>query len=325
MVLIYIFCIIVVFSAASVTYVYSYRGQARYVDAVEYFRKGWPIFAPLNCLLYMFTQKKARTAILDVNQFEELKVVSDQWQTIREEAIELHKNKFLENTGKVGSVASYDLGFRTFYKYGWSKFYLTWYGHTHKSAQNLCPKTLEILKKSPLIKGAMFSVLPPGAKLTRHLDPVACSLRYHLGLKTPNDDKCFINVDENNYSWRDGEGFIFDETYLHYATNNSQEDRLILMCDIARPMNFIGKVINFFYGFFMKLSVVPNMEGDKRGFINLVFSSVSPFLKRSKKLKSSRPKLYVVLKFMFNSLLILLLLGLILSFVKFVIFLVNWI
>ncbi len=27
----------------------------------------------------------------------------------------------------------------------------------------------------------------------------------------------FIEVDGERYSWRDGEGVLFDETYIHYA------------------------------------------------------------------------------------------------------------
>ncbi|MGT2494830.1 aspartyl/asparaginyl beta-hydroxylase domain-containing protein [Cupriavidus basilensis] len=30
----------------------------------------------------------------------------------------------------------------------------------------------------------------------------AGSLRYHLGLATPNDDRCFIEVDGERHSWR---------------------------------------------------------------------------------------------------------------------------
>jgi beta-hydroxylase len=54
----------------------------------------------------------------------------------------------------------------------------------------------------------MFAELPPGAKLNPHRDPYAGSLRYHLGLVTPNDDRCFIEVDGERHSWRDGQGVI---------------------------------------------------------------------------------------------------------------------
>ncbi|WP_163435864.1 aspartyl/asparaginyl beta-hydroxylase domain-containing protein, partial [Escherichia coli] len=59
----------------------------------------------------------------------------------------------------------------------------------------------------------------------------------HLGLVTPNDDRCYISVDGERYSWRDGEGVIFDETYLHYAENQSDQMRIILFSDVERPLN----------------------------------------------------------------------------------------
>jgi beta-hydroxylase len=191
-----------------------------------------------------------------------------------------------------------------FYKYGWSKFYLNWYGYTHASAKRLCPNTVEILSRVPQVKGAMFSVLPAGSQLTRHLDPIACSLRYHLVLVTPNADECYINVDGTNYSWRDGEAFIFDETYLHYAQNNTDQCRMILMCDVERPLSSFGRVVHFFYSGITKLTVVPNMDGDKRGLVNVVFSTLAPLLMKTKILKQTNRPLYLTIKYTTNATLI---------------------
>lgn len=310
-------CTILIFSLASMTYVFLYRGEVRYANLSEYLRKGWPIFTPFNCMLYMLTKKRAKAPIMDNTDYPELKVISENWETIRDEAAVLLENGFFDRTKDENSSAYYDIGFRTFYKYGWSKFYLKWYGgHTHKSALKHCPKTVEILNKCKTVNGAMLTVLPPGSKLTRHLDPAACSLRYHLGLQTPNSDDCFINIDGQPYSWRDGDVLLFDETYIHYAQNNSDKSRLILMCDVDRPMNFIGKTFNAFYKFLLRFTVVPNMEGDKRGLVNTIFSTVSPLLKKSKQLKATNRPLYLALKYTVNTVLIVLLLGIVLGAVK---------
>ena len=146
----------------------------------------------------------------------------------------------------------------------------------------------------------MFTVLPSDSKLTRHLDPIACSLRYHLGLDTPNSDDCYINIDGVSYSWRNGEALLFDETYLHYAKNDSQNYRLILMCDVDRPMNFLGRFINFLYKAMMRLTVVPNIEGDKRGFANTLFSRLGPILQKTRLLKQTNTKLYLMIKYTVN-------------------------
>ena len=297
--------LVIAFVIGSLIYVYKYRGQARFESFGEYVRKGWPPFTPLNCLLYMFTKARARGAIVDSRNFPELSEIQRNWQTIRDEALNLHSEKHFEATSKAGTGASYDLGFRTFFKYGWRKFYLRWYGYTHHSAKRLCPKTVEILEKIPSVNGAMFSLLPVGSKLTRHLDPLAVSLRYHLGLSTPNEDSCFINVDGNTYSWRDGQVFMFDETYLHFAHNDSQKDRVILMLDIDRPMNFCGRAVNFVYRGLASLTVVPNFDGDKKGIVNTIFAGLAPVLAWSKSLKQTNRPMYLIVKYTVNSVLII--------------------
>lgn len=302
--------VIAAFVAGSLCYVFAYRGTARFENLSEYLRKGWPPFAPLNCLLYAFTEKRAAKPVMNLADFKELARIQENWPVIREEAMRLFDQGTFESTKDPNAASYYDLGFRTFYKYGWSKFYLTWYGHTHASARRLCPNTVKILEGLPTVNGAMFSMLPPGSQLTRHLDPLACSLRYHLGLSTPNDDACFLNVDGQAKSWRDGEAFIFDETYLHFAKNNTDRYRVILMCDIERPLHLVGKVVNFFYKGLTRLTVVPNMEGDKRGLVNAIFSSLSPILKRTKALKQTNRPLYLAIKYGVNLALIVLALAL---------------
>jgi beta-hydroxylase len=88
----------------------------------------------------------------------------------------------------------------------------------------------------PTVHAALFAFLPPGGKLAEHRDPYAGSLRYHLGLITPNSDACRILVDGQPYAWRDGEDVVFDATYIHRADNRTDQARLILFCDVERPL-----------------------------------------------------------------------------------------
>ena len=61
---------------------------------------------------------------------------------------------------------------------------------------------------------------------------------------TPNSDDCFITLGNQTYSWRDGEVILLDDSYLHYVENNTDKYRVILLCDILRPMNLIGNIVN---------------------------------------------------------------------------------
>jgi beta-hydroxylase len=77
------------------------------------------------------------------------------------------------------------------------------------------------------------------------------------------------------------------------------------MCDVERPLNLVGSLVNFFYRGLASLTVVPNLEGDHRGFANRVFASVAPVLARSKELKKTNRSLYKLVKFAFNAVLLL--------------------
>ena len=98
---------------------------------------------------------------------------------------------------------------------------------------------------------------------------------------------------------------MFDETYLHHARNNSDQVRVILMCDVARPMNICGRIVHYFYSGITKLTVVPNMEGDKRGLINTAFGTLAPALSWAKNLKQSNRIGYLAMKYSVNTSLIL--------------------
>jgi beta-hydroxylase len=133
--------------------------------------------------------------------------------------------------------------------------------------------TTRLLRDMPSVKAAMYAELPHGALLKSHRDPYAGSLRFHLGLATPNDDRCFIEVDGQRYSWRDGEAVVFDETFIHWAQNDSGATRLILFCDIERPMRYrwAQAVNRWIARNVVAAGSSPNEEGDKTGFINRIF------------------------------------------------------
>lgn len=249
--------------------------------------------APVNCLFYVFSSQKS-TAYFSPEDFPELKTLETHWETIRDEAISLNEAAQIKASADLD-----DLGFNSFFRTGWKRFYLKWYGSNLKSAKQLCPKTLELLDKIPAVKGAMFTMLPPGARLGKHRDPYAGSLRYHLGLVTPNSDDCYISVDGERYSWRDGEAVMFDETYIHYAENKTDKNRIILFLDIKRPVKFF--LVDWFNELFSRLvvagSATKNVKGDKIGFLNRLFGYIYQIRIVGKKIKSFNKPLYNILQF----------------------------
>ena len=256
---------VVGFLVLSVLHIH-FRGKVRLPFGRQLFDHS-SFMAPINMFMHLFS-KVPSTPYIPVREFPELSVLQENWPIIREEGLRLIEMKKIK-----ASEQNNDAGFNSFFKTGWKRFYLKWYDASHPSAERLCPQTYALLQGIPSVKAAMFAELPPGAKLNPHRDPFAGSMRYHLGLATPNDDRCFIEVDGQRYSWRDGQGVIFDETFIHWAENASDSDRLILFCDVERPMRFGWmQAVNRWLGrTMMTAAASPNESGDQTGLVSKLF------------------------------------------------------
>ena len=256
---------VVGFLVLSVLHIH-FRGKVRLPFGRQLFDHS-SFMAPINIFMHLFS-KVPSTPYIPVREFPELSVLQENWPTIREEGLRLIELKKIK-----ASEQNNDAGFNSFFKTGWKRFYLKWYDAHHPSASIYCPQTVALLQSIPSVKAAMFAELPPGAHLNPHRDPYAGSLRYHLGLVTPNNDQCFIRVDGEDYSWRDGQAVMFDETYIHEAYNNTQEDRIILFCDIERPMRYrwAQAVNRFLANTIVTAASSPNEAGDQTGVINRLF------------------------------------------------------
>jgi beta-hydroxylase len=247
--------------------------------------------APYNALVYLASRVRGGP-YLDLASFPAMRMVTDHWQVFREEGLRLLDD------GKVrAATGDNDLGFHTFFRHGWKRFYLKWYDHPLPSAEALCPRSTALLRDVPGLKGAMFATLPPKSTLGRHRDPFAGALRYHLGLRTPNDDRCWIEVDGERRSWRDGEAMVFDETYVHNAWNGTHVTRLILLCDIERPLAGPMAPINrWMIRRVMAATGSPNEDGEPVGAINRLYSRVAGLQKAVRRLKSTNRPLYELQK-----------------------------
>jgi beta-hydroxylase len=270
-----------------------HRGKVQHERFVRKLTDHSNFMAPINCLFYVFSKLK-NTAYVNADEFPELKTLAQNWQVIRDEAISLNSAAQIKASADLD-----DLGFNSFFRTGWKRFYLKWYGANLKSAQALCPKTLAFLNQIPSIKGAMFTMLPPGARLVKHRDPYAGSLRYHLGLVTPNSEDCYISVDGEKYSWRDGEAVMFDETFIHYAENKTDKNRIILFLDVKRPVSFF--LVDWFNELFSRIVVAAaatkNIEGDKVGLLNRAFAYLYRVRQVGKKIKVFNKPLYYALQY----------------------------
>ena len=272
-----------------------YRGKVRHT----FFRQltdHSTLLAPYNALMYLFSAVPNRP-LLPTSDFPDLVKLRENWQTIRAEAVELF------DEGHIRAAAKYnDWGFNSFFRSGWKRFYLKWYEDFLPSAAKMCPKTVELLQGMPTVHGAMFALLSPGGRLVAHRDPFAGSLRYHLGLVVPKSSEsepCRIFVDGVPYSWRDGEDLLFDETYIHTAENMTKETRIILFCDIERPLKtrFVTNMNRWVIHHIVKATTTQNVDGEKVGFVNKAFAFIYPIRLVGKRMKAWNYRIYYAVKY----------------------------
>lgn len=227
------------------TFAYVYQRYADRLAFHKYLSNHVLLFAPLNFIFTFFARGK-RSATFEPRGVPGLDRLQASYPIIREEA------KALLDAGAFQRAPTNDEpGYNTFERGGWRLYRLKWYTkECDASARQVCPKTCAIVDSIPTVRSALFTVLPPGAKLGRHHDPIASSLRYHLGLLTPNSDQCALTLDGVEYPWRDGEELLFDPTYLHSAVNKTDTVRIVLFCDVEKtqlwaPVKPLANAVDF--------------------------------------------------------------------------------
>src|SRR6266581_1238202 len=127
----------------------------------------------------------------------------------------------------------------------WKTYWL--YGYGRKIVENCrcCPETTRLIETIPGMKTAFFSILGPRKHIPEHRGPYAGVLRYHLGLIVPRQkEACRIRVDSDIAHWEEGRSVVFDDTYPHEVWNDTDEERVVLFVDFARPLSFPVSILN---------------------------------------------------------------------------------
>lgn len=235
----------------------------------KYLSNHFLFLSPVNFIL-TYSSKGRQTAVLETKTVPGLDVIKENYHIIRDEAQALLDAGVFQRPPSVDEP-----GFNTFEKGGWRKYTLKWFANECRDAAvEMCPRTCSLLDKVPAIQSAMFTVLPPDGKVGRHHDPIASSLRYHVGLVTPNSDQCALVLDGKRYPLHDGEELLFDQTFLHSAVNQTDQIRVILSCDVEKTQlrgvaRRLANGINYF--------VVAKFTGaDEKGKISWVSRIYQP-------------------------------------------------
>lgn len=140
----------------------------------------------------------------------------------------------------------------------------------------VAPRTAAVLRQIPGIDQAFFSIMEPHTYIPPHWGPWVGYLRYQLPILVPSnnaDKKCYIQsqpglrktpersdkINHHDYSimegsvkhfWKEGQGFLFDDTFVHDVRNDSDGIRVVLFIDQRRHLpwylNVLNKIILWF-------------------------------------------------------------------------------
>lgn len=120
---------------------------------------------------------------------------------------------------------------------GWKTFFFLAYGYRSEANRRRCPKTAALLDSIPGCVTGFFSILGPRKHLPPHRGPWRGVIRYHLALKVPEPASASgIRVGGEVAHWVEGGSLLFDDGYVHEAWNGTDEVRVVLFCDILRPL-----------------------------------------------------------------------------------------
>lgn len=126
----------------------------------------------------------------------------------------------------------------------WKVFFLKGYGIWLDENCRQCPETFAAVKNIPGLESAFFSILEAGKHIPRHRGPTRAIFTAHLPLLIPEDrESCWIRVKRIQRHWDPGKLLVFDDTYKHEVLNDTNEDRVILLLHLRRPVRFPASLV----------------------------------------------------------------------------------
>lgn len=148
----------------------------------------------------------------------------------------------------------------------WRVFFFEAMGHKIQVNRNLCPDTAALIDCVPNVFQACFSILEPRKSVPAHCGLYNGYLRYHLGVEVPRSSPPSIRIKDQDYTWREGEGVLFDDTWPHEIKNHCPEMRAVLIVDIPRPMTGIALLVSRLMVFLGRLTYARAVSSKAKSF-----------------------------------------------------------
>ena len=118
----------------------------------------------------------------------------------------------------------------------WKTYEFAFFGIWQRTHCHACPETYRLLQQIPQLVTAQFSLMEPHTHIQPHKGYTRMVLRCHLGLVVPCPDQVALRVGDQTRTWQEGKVMVFDDSFEHEAWNKSEQQRAVLMFDIANDV-----------------------------------------------------------------------------------------
>ncbi len=119
---------------------------------------------------------------------------------------------------------------------GWRTLNLWTYLRRYPQNCARLPRTARILAAVPRLTSAYVNLLEPHTRIPAHYGDSNTIQRCHVGIVVPGDvDACGLQVGTERRGWREGGALVFCDAHEHFAWNDTDRPRVILVFDVMRP------------------------------------------------------------------------------------------
>jgi aspartate beta-hydroxylase len=144
----------------------------------------------------------------------------------------------------------------------WRVFMLKAYGVEFAQNMARCPALSRLVKATPDVLSASFSLMAPHKHIPAHRGPFRGILRFTMSLVMPRrpdgTPATVLKVAGAEFRLPEGQPIVWDDTYVHEAWNESTEWRIALVMDIRRrglpfTLQILSALLIWFIGAMIRL------------------------------------------------------------------------